>query len=135
MTATTTALESYFASSPKNRPAALGNPKKGDYGCAIFEEDELPYRCRLLTDAYVRSDRSSRGLLVDILFIDFGNVSLGVSAADVFQLPPSDGRLGRILDPAKNPGFAVGPFRPVSDQGNAAIDDKISALLEQDVIN
>ena len=52
----------------------------------------------------------------------------------MFQLPPADGRLGKILDPAANPGFAVGPFRPVSGKGNPSIDDKISVSGSSDIV-
>ena len=79
----------------------------------------------MLTDPYEKSENKAR--VVDILFIDYGNVSRGVSVEGIFALPkPDHPRFGGLLDPVQIPGFAVGPHKPVADKGGAQIDNLIS---------
>ena len=85
-----------------------------------------------MTNPYLRSEGSDIKKYVDIVFIDFGNESSGVFVEDLFALPTAAGnRFAPLLDPAQNPGFALGPLRPVAGGGRAEspLDDLIVVRL------
>ena len=75
------------------------------------------------------SERSKLKQFVDIIFIDYGNEDRGVYVDDVFRLPLSDPSLGPLLDPQRNPGYAVGPYSPVAGRGGRQVDRRISVSV------
>ena len=81
---------------------------------------------RLSTDPYVRSERSNLQRLVDVVFVDYGNVSEGIGIDQVFRLPIDDERLGPLLDPTRNPELAVGPHRIVGADGKISSSRDVS---------
>jgi len=128
---TLAAVDALFANSSILKP--LPNPRLGDTGIAIYADDGLPYRCRLLTDP----KSIAKGAVVDIAFIDFGNTSSDVAVEGIFAIPECDKNgtdLRPLLSPHRAPGFALGPFKLAGLGITPSVAEAIVDTLTEDVI-